>query len=131
MWKGCAQAANHCLGRHCDHEEGSAAFGSARNLRLLSEFSGIPLPKNGVWPDYTGTIQWCLIKALFACNARYAAIMITDLFGMDDRFNHPGTVGGENWRFRLPWTLTEIRSDPAMKSTASKLASLIGVTGRA
>jgi len=131
MWKGCAQAANHCLHRHCNHEEGSAAFGAARNLRLLSEFSGIPKPRHGAWPNYSETIQWCLIKALFACNARYAAIMITDLFGMDDRFNHPGTVGGENWRFRLPWTLVEIRSDAALKATSLKLASLIGVTGRA
>lgn len=131
MWKGFARAVNHCVGHHCNSEEASAAFGGDRNLRLLSEFASIPQPTHGHWPEYTETIQWRLIKALFACNARYAAIMITDLFRMDDRFNQPGTVGGENWRLRLPWTLTEVRGDPKLRSACTKLAALVGVTGRA
>jgi hypothetical protein len=45
-----------------------------------------------------------LIKALFDSNSRYAVLMATSLFGLDDRINHPGTTGGTNWRFRLPWT---------------------------
>ncbi len=131
MWRGFARAANHCVGHHCNAEEASAAFGASRNLRLISEFAGIPQPSHGRWPDYTETIQWRLTKALLACNARYAAIMITDLFRMDDRFNQPGTVGGENWRLRLPWSLAEVRGEPKLRSVCTKLASLIGVTGRA
>ena len=57
--------------------------------------------------------------------------MITELFGLDERINQPGTFGGENWRFRLPWTLDEIRDDPQLKSNCDKLATIISITRRA
>ena len=57
--------------------------------------------------------------------------MITELFGLDERINQPGTSGGENWRFRLPWTLDEIRDDPQLKSNCDKLATIISITRRA
>jgi 4-alpha-glucanotransferase len=57
--------------------------------------------------------------------------MITELFGLDDRINHPGTSGGENWRFRLPWTLREIEADPAMQEICRKFAAVISITRRA
>lgn len=99
-------------------------------LRMLSDFCGAPIPLNSAWPTYNPTIQWRLTKALLDSKARYAALMITDLFGMSDRYNQPGTVGGENWRFRLPWTISEIRNDVSLRSAANKLASLIGITRR-
>ncbi len=131
MWKSFAHNANRCIGHHCNSEDANAAMGAAWNLRMLCEFSGIPQLVHGRWPDYSETIQWRLVKALLACKARYAAIMITDLFRMDDRINQPGTVGRENWRFRLPWTLAEIRGEPKLRAACTKLASLIGVTRRA
>jgi 4-alpha-glucanotransferase len=131
MWNTFAAAANHCHGKSCHGDEASAAVDAARNLRLLCEFASIPQPSYGPWPTYSETIQWRLIKALFASNSRYAAIMITDLYAMEDRFNQPGTVGGENWRLRLPWLMSEIQGDPRLKEMSKKLAALIGVTGRA
>ena len=101
------------------------------NLRLLSEFCGIPIPANGIWPAYSETIQWRLTKALFDSKARYAALMVTDLFGMTDRYNQPGTVGGENWRLRLPWTIEEIQTQKPLKEASDKLAMLVGITRRA
>lgn len=104
--------------------------GAHQTLRILSEFAGIPIPHQSPWPPYTEGIKLRLMKALLSSNSRFAVLMITELFGLDDRFNHPGTYGGENWRYRLPWTLDEIEDDPVLKGSGEKLASIISITRR-
>ena len=56
--------------------------------------------------------------------------MVTELFGLEDRINHPGTSGGGNWRFRLPWTLRQIEADPRQQEICRKFAALVSITGR-
>jgi 4-alpha-glucanotransferase len=130
IWRGCLRVIQE---HHENPTEQSAwSVGSAHTtLRILSEFAGIPIPQHAPWPPYTEGIRLRLMKALFASNSRYAVLMITELFSLDERFNHPGTTGGENWRYRLPWTLEEIREDPDLQADCDKLASLISVTTRA
>ncbi len=99
------------------------------NLKLLAEFAGIP--ETHPWPAYSDVHQWRLIKSLLSSRSRYAALMITDLTGMPDRFNLPGTVGGENWRLRLPWAPSGSLSDQALDAASDKLATLIALSGRA
>jgi 4-alpha-glucanotransferase len=82
------------------------------------------------WPAYTEGIRLRLIKALLSSNSRYAALMVTELFDLEDQFNRPGTTDVDNWRFRLPWTLTEIRENPELEGNCQKLACLIGITRR-
>ena len=130
VWNACQGAANRHHGHHSNSDEAVAASGACRTLRTLAEFAGIPVPANGLWPHFSESLQWRFIKVLFASKARYVALMVTELFGLDDRINRPGTNGGDNWRFRLPWTLTEIRADPALMSAGTKLASIIGITRR-
>ncbi|MEO5913597.1 MAG: 4-alpha-glucanotransferase [Luteolibacter sp.] len=130
IWRGCLRV----IQQHHEHptEQTSWSAGGAHNtLRILSEFAGIPIPHHSPWPPYTEGIRLRLIKSLFASNSRYATLMITELFSLDERFNHPGTSGGENWRYRLPWTLEEIREDPQLAANCQKLASIISITGRA
>jgi 4-alpha-glucanotransferase len=52
------------------------------------------------------------------------------LFGLEDRINSPGGAGGENWRFRMPWSLSEIDRTPWLNSVGTKLAAIIGITRR-
>jgi 4-alpha-glucanotransferase len=66
-----------------------------------------------------------LLDALLACRSRYAALMITDLFGMIDRYNRPGTVDKENWSYRLPFTLEEIEQDPQKQRDVKRLCASI------
>lgn len=129
IWRSCQRM----IQQHHEHptEQTAWAVGGAHStLRILSEFAGIPIPLHSSWPPYTEGIRLRLIKSLFASNSRYAVLMITELFSLDDRFNHPGTTGGENWRYRLPWTLEEIRANPQLMATCQKLASIISITGR-
>ena len=129
IWRGCLRI----IRQHYDDptEQTEWAVGGAHNtLRILSEFAGIPIPHHAPWPAYTEGIKLRLIKSLLASNSRYAVLMITELFGLDERFNHPGTSGGENWRYRLRWTMEEIRGNPQLAEVGQKLATLISITGR-
>ncbi len=130
IWRGCLRA----IEQHQENpteQSGWNVGGAHSTLRILSEFAGIPIPHHSPWPPYTEGIRLRLLKALFSSNSHYAALMITELFGLDERINQPGTSGGENWRFRLPWTLAEIRDDPQLKSNCDKLATIISITRRA
>ncbi len=100
------------------------ARSSAHALRLLAEFSGIPQAEGDEWPPYSDAIHWRLIKKLMESNSRYAVLMVTDLFGLKDRINSPGTHGGTNWRLRLNISPVE------MTVRGRLLANLISVTGR-
>ncbi len=130
IWRGCLRMIQH-------HQESPGdqsawlAGGAHDTLRILSEFAGIPIPYQAPWPSFTEGIRLRLIKALFSSNSRYAVLMITELFGLDERFNHPGTSGGENWRYRLPWTLEEMRADSRLEENCRKLAAVISITRRA
>src|SRR5690606_336139 len=39
---------------------------------------------------------------LFASRARQVSIFFTDLYGMDQTYNVPGTVSPDNWSLRVP-----------------------------
>ncbi|BCX50022.1 4-alpha-glucanotransferase [Haloferula helveola] len=89
---------------------------TAAGLKRLADFGGI----EGLG-EFDDDKLWALIDALMACNSRYAAIMVTDLFGMTDRINSPGTVGSANWTFYLPWSA----KDCAGRSEWARLAEAI------
>lgn len=130
IWRGCL----HVIERHQqspDEHTGWQSHGAHNTLRILSEFAGIPIPVHGPWPHFTEGVRLRLIKALFASNSRYASLMVTELFGLDERINRPGTSGGENWRFRLPWTLRQIETDPRQQEICRKFAAVISITRRA
>lgn len=90
-----------------DNEDEEDRKETREGIERLADFAGIE--DLGPFDDDK---LWQLIDALMACRSRYAAIMITDLFGMTDRINSPGTVGPRNWTFTLPWTAGECRSRP-------------------
>jgi 4-alpha-glucanotransferase len=130
IWRGCLNVIAQHNYNPTEHS-GWQAEGANGTLRILSEFANIPIPANAPWPPYTEGIRLRLIKALFSSNSRHAVLMITELFGLDVRINHPGTTGGQNWRFRMPWTLDQIESDPHLQDTCRKLAAAISITRRA
>lgn len=101
-----------------------------KELRFLSDFAGLRFSDGG-WPEYDDHIRRALLEALLASNARFAAFMLTDLFGLEDRFNVPGIAADSNWSARLPMTVAEIRSTPPWKEEGGWLKKAIQRTGRA
>ena len=130
IWRGCLRV----IQQHHENpteQSGWHVHGAQNTLRILSEFAGIPIPQHGPWPPFTEGIRLKLVKSLLASNSRYAVLMITSLFSLDVRINHPGTTGGQNWRFRLPWTLAQIEADPNLREICRKFAAAISITRRA
>jgi 4-alpha-glucanotransferase len=90
------------------------------SIRLMAEFGGILIdPENP--PAYDFPIRWQLLDALLASRSRYVALMITDVFGLTNRYNKPGTVNAENWSFRLPFTCSRMRNDPSFQADLAQL----------
>jgi 4-alpha-glucanotransferase len=129
IWQGCLNV----IRRHQenpDNHDGWQVHSAHNTLRILCEFSGIPIPHHAPWPPFTEGVRLRLIKALFDSNSRYATLMVTSLFGLGDRINEPGTTGPRNWTFRLPWTVETIQSDPQLAEISRRLATTIHVTRR-
>jgi len=80
-------------------------------LERLGRLAGIDLGHNGI-PAFDDSVREHLLKALFAARSRYASVMITDLFGLEERFNVPGLLSDRNWSYRLPMTVAELSIDP-------------------
>jgi 4-alpha-glucanotransferase len=130
IWRGCLSVIDRHL-KNPDEQTNWSVKGAESTLRILSEFAGIPLPEEGRgWPEYSEGIQLRLLKALLASNSRYAVLMVTELFDLNERINHPGTTGGINWRYRLPWTIRQIQEDSRLRGCGEKLAALISITRR-
>ena len=107
-----------------DHE------GAVRGLKLISDFAGLPKGNTiNTYSWYGPVVKWALFGALLKSNADYAAVMITDIIDSKKRINIPGTVGGENWRYRLPWKLEDMPAN--LQVDCRRLSALAQITDRA
>jgi 4-alpha-glucanotransferase len=109
-------------------EEADRAL-AEKELRALADFSGLRFSGDG-WPEYDTHIRRALLEALLASNARFAAFMLTDLFGLEDRFNVPGIAADSNWSARLPMTVAELRHAAPWKEESEWLKKAIKRAGR-
>lgn len=95
-------------------------------MRELLEFCGrgdLLLPQ-----PFTPEIHGALIGGLLACNSWMVVHQITDLFGLNDRFNIPGAVGDANWTTRMDGTPCEW--DALHKDALSFVTAALRETGR-
>lgn len=53
-----------------------------------------------------------------------------DLFGLDDRINTPGTLGDQNWTWKLPHSVESLERDANLVRRAAELRALAERTGR-
>ena len=107
-------------------EEYESAMGS---LALLSEFAGLPKgAKEYAYPKYGSVVKWALLEKLFKSRANYAAIMMMDLIDSHQRINIPGTVGGVNWQYRLPWKLSDMPEH--LQAECKRMKALITLSQR-
>lgn len=115
--------------RDLDSADDAARVVAEMELRFLSDFAGLRFSGGG-WPEYDGHIRHALIEALLASNARFAAFMLTDLFGLEDRFNVPGIAADSNWSARLPMTVAELRHATPWKDECAWLKKAVQRTER-
>jgi 4-alpha-glucanotransferase len=80
--------------------------------------------------QFTAETKSALLELAYGAASDALLIPITDALGWKDRMNTPGTVGPQNWTFRLPWTLSELFSAPEAVAMARQLAHLAEQYGR-
>ena len=104
-------------------DESERALGN-KELGYLADFAGLRFSDGG-WPEYDRHIRHALLEALLASRSRFAAFMLTDLFGLEDRFNVPGIAADSNWSARLPMTVAEMRQASPWKEEGEWLKKAI------
>lgn len=115
--------------REARSEDEGERWMANRELRFLAQFASLH-EQEGEWTPYNDGIRRTLLEALLASKARFAAFMLTDLFGMEDRFNIPGIAGHMNWTARLPMTVEEMKTQPPYHDECEWLRGAIMRTGR-
>jgi 4-alpha-glucanotransferase len=90
-------------------EEGPDKKGAAAKLRALSEFAGLPVMRKGkAYPAFSHKTKYALLDALMRCNSRYVGVMVNAVGDSPIQINFPGTVGDQNWTYRVSWDFENI-----------------------
>ncbi|MBI4266252.1 MAG: 4-alpha-glucanotransferase [Acidobacteria bacterium] len=75
-------------------------------------------------PDATGlphAVHEALVEVLYGSGADILILPIQDVFGWRDRINVPATPRDANWRWRLPWPVDRLLTEPTAMAVATQL----------
>jgi 4-alpha-glucanotransferase len=77
--------------------------GTHDNSTIAEALKSNKSAKRYVSPNFLESVHWACIRSLYASNAGMVLIPMQDLLGLDDsaRMNRPGTIGGQNWIWRI------------------------------
>lgn len=105
-----------------------ASSDAARDLAAMIGFAG--------WQEeapehFTPELLEGLQHALFATSCVLAGLMSSDLIGTPQRFNLPGTFGGDTWNERLECSMSELAHHAVYGPRIARVAALIEASGRA
>jgi 4-alpha-glucanotransferase len=79
---------------------------------------------------YGAGLRDTFIEALCAAASNLVILPMQDLFGWRDRIDLPGRISDENWTYRLPWPIDDLRDRPEARAVAEKLARWTRQYGR-
>lgn len=100
---------------------------AAQDMANLLKFIGWTAPLPGEMND---ALLAAFQRALFATPCLLATLMSSDLLGVPQRFNLPGSYGAETWNQRLEKTLSTYADDPVFGPRIATAAQLIAESGR-
>ena len=79
---------------------------------------------------FDGRLRDALLAAIYHSGANLVLLPIQDIFGWRDRINVPGTVGAENWTWRLPFPIGDLLTRDDAAERAAFLHRLARESGR-
>jgi 4-alpha-glucanotransferase len=90
------------------------------------------LARHGFSPDraFDAHLRDALLDMLYRAGANTVLLPLQDVFGWRERVNVPGTVGADNWTWRLPFPLGDLLTRPDAAERAAFLRRLAIETGR-
>jgi hypothetical protein len=68
---------------------------------------------------------------LFASAAHNVMVFFCDVFGMQESYNVPGTVGPENWSLRVPPSYADVHAERLRRDRALNLPLALAMAVRA
>jgi 4-alpha-glucanotransferase len=80
---------------------------------------------------FDDALRDALIATIYHSGANLVVLPLQDVFGWRDRINVPGTVGSENWTWRLPFPAGDLLTRPDALERAGFLQRLAIESGRA
>ena len=102
---------------------------SEHERRSVCEALGIAEANPGRRTLSAATLD-AILRAIYAAPSVLALVPVQDLFGWSTRINLPGTVGGRNWSYRLPFNLKPFDAGPAIRARIEHLRAIAIGTGR-
>jgi len=78
----------------------------------------------------TDKLQEAFMRSLLESKSCWTVFVISDIFGIDMRFNAPGTATDDNWSQRLDRPLNEYINDPVIGPKLRYVTEQIAKTGR-
>lgn len=107
---------------------GEAGRRARREMEALMEFAalgGQEMPRG-----FSAALHEGILRATMYSRSWLALFLLTDVFGLDGRFNVPGVSGGANWTYRMPCRLEEFEQIDAFARKGEVFERLIRETGR-
>ncbi len=74
--------------------------------------------------------EFALLKLLFSARSELTLLLVNELIGDRSRINTPGTVNDQNWTWRLPRPIEDLREDPKMVARFETIRRLVAESGR-
>ena len=75
-------------------------------------------------------VHQAILEAVYRSGSDLLVLPVQDVFGVRERINLPGTVGPDNWSYRLPWTVSALATDPFVRERTRGMAELAERFGR-
>ncbi len=101
----------------------------------LADRLGIPAERRPGWVDAAAADSGLLVQAKFADllvgPARNIMVFFTDLFGMTEAYNRPGSVNEENWSLRVPADYRRVYAERMPRGLALNLPAALALALRA
>ncbi|HEX7125934.1 MAG TPA: 4-alpha-glucanotransferase, partial [Thermodesulfobacteriota bacterium] len=79
---------------------------------------------------FTPLVHETLLDTLYGAGSRLVIPPVQDLFGFRERINVPGTIGPQNWSYRLPWSAADLLGEEGLRIRTDALARLSARHGR-
>jgi 4-alpha-glucanotransferase len=79
-------------------------------------------------PDDERTLA--MLKTLFESGSDLTLVLVQELLGERARINTPGTVGEQNWTYRLPRPIEELEADAHMAARFDRVRQMVSASGR-
>ena len=75
-------------------------------------------------------LELALLKLLFSAKSDLTLVLVNELLGDKERINTPGTVNDQNWTWRLPRPIEDLRDDPKVAARFEAIGALVAASGR-